>query len=73
MPYWTDYKFPTHDEMVALLHSQENIFEPETKLKYSNLGMAILGEVVFEQGPDGKVARVKVEENFIYPKNGPKK
>ena len=46
MPYWTDYKFPTRDEMVTLLHSQESIFEPETRLKYSNLGMAILGEVV---------------------------
>jgi CubicO group peptidase (beta-lactamase class C family) len=46
MPYWTEPRFPTHEEMVALLHSQESIFEPDTKWKYSNLGMAILGEVV---------------------------
>jgi CubicO group peptidase (beta-lactamase class C family) len=45
-PYWTDYKFPTRDEMIKALASQESIFEPETKLKYSNLGIAILGEVV---------------------------
>jgi CubicO group peptidase (beta-lactamase class C family) len=46
MPYWTEPRFPTHEELVALLHTQESIFETETKWKYSNLGMALLGEVV---------------------------
>jgi hypothetical protein len=27
--------------------------------------------VVFETGPDGRVTRVKVGENFIYPKERP--
>lgn len=45
-PYWTDYKFPSREEMIEALSRQESIFEAETKLKYSNLGMAILGEVV---------------------------
>ena len=32
--------------MIKALQEQESIFEPETRYKYSNLGMAILGEVV---------------------------
>ncbi len=65
MPYWTDYKFPTHDEMVALLHSQESIFEPETKLKYSNLGMAILGEVV--AAASGQSYESYIVQNILQP------
>ena len=45
-PYWTDYEFPTREQMIKALHEQESVFEPETRYKYSNLGMAILGEVV---------------------------
>lgn len=45
-PYWTDHVFPTREQMIEALHRQESIFEPETRHKYSNLGMAILGEVV---------------------------
>jgi CubicO group peptidase (beta-lactamase class C family) len=45
-PYWTDHKFPTREQLIAMLPQQEMIFPPETKLKYSNLGMALLGEVI---------------------------
>ncbi|MCC6398526.1 MAG: beta-lactamase family protein [Bacteroidetes bacterium] len=45
-PYWTDYKFPTREELISAFHQQESVFEPETRFKYSNLGMSILGEVV---------------------------
>ncbi len=65
MPYWTDYKFPTHDEMIALLRSQESIFEPETRLKYSNLGMAILGEVV--AAASGQPYERYIVENILKP------
>ena len=65
MPYWTDYKFPTHDEMVALLHSQENLFEPETKYRYSNLGMAILGEVV--AAASGQSYESYIVQNILQP------
>lgn len=67
MPYWTDNKFPTHDEMVALLHSQESIFEPETKYKYSNLGMAILGEVV--AAASGQSYESYIVQNILQPLN----
>ena len=65
MPYWTDHKFPTHDELVALLHSQENVFEPETKFRYSNLGMAILGEVV--AAASGQTYEAYVTQNILQP------
>ena len=46
-PYWMDYdKFPTREEMIAAFQKQESVLEPGTKMKYSNLAMAILGEVV---------------------------
>ena len=45
-PYWTDHIFPTREQMITAFHDQESIFEPETRYKYSNLGMAILGEIV---------------------------
>jgi D-alanyl-D-alanine carboxypeptidase len=45
-PYWTDHNFPTREQMIKAFHDQESVFEPETRYKYSNLGMAILGEVI---------------------------
>lgn len=45
-PYWTDFKFPTREEMIKALPEQEAVYRPETKWKYSNLGLALAGEVV---------------------------
>jgi CubicO group peptidase (beta-lactamase class C family) len=45
-PYWTDSHFPTAGEIQERLPSQQAIFPPETKLKYSNLALALAGEVV---------------------------
>ena len=45
-PYWTDHKFPTMEQIRKALPNQETIFPPETKWKYSNLAMALLGEIV---------------------------
>ncbi|OAI48125.1 hypothetical protein AYO44_08005 [Planctomycetaceae bacterium SCGC AG-212-F19] len=45
-PYWSDFKFPSREEMIKALPSQEAPYPPETKWKYSNLGLAIAGEVV---------------------------
>ena len=45
-PYWTDRLFPTMKEIIAALPEQEMIYPPGTRYKYSNLGMALLGEIV---------------------------
>ncbi len=45
-PYWTDHLFPTSEQLRSALGSQPAIYPPATRYKYSNLGMALLGEVV---------------------------
>ena len=46
MPYWTTKEFPARDEMIRMLAAQETIYPSETQTKYSNLGLAIAGEIV---------------------------
>lgn len=45
-PYWTDFDFPTREEIREALPNQETALPTETKWKYSNLGLALAGEVV---------------------------
>ncbi len=45
-PYWTDRKFPTMKQIMDSLREQEMVYPPGTKYKYSNLGMALAGEIV---------------------------
>jgi CubicO group peptidase (beta-lactamase class C family) len=45
-PYWSDMKFPSREDMIKALANQEAVYPPETKWKYSNLGLAVAGEVV---------------------------
>lgn len=45
-PYWTDHVFPSREELIDSLEGLEAPFTPATRYKYSNLGMALLGEIV---------------------------
>jgi CubicO group peptidase (beta-lactamase class C family) len=45
-PYWTDRRFPSRERMIAALADQESDFGPGERYQYSNLGLALLGEVV---------------------------
>jgi CubicO group peptidase (beta-lactamase class C family) len=45
-PYWTDNEFPDIEEIRARLPQQETALPAESKWKYSNLGLTLLGEVV---------------------------
>lgn len=45
-PYWNDLDFPTEEELLRELQSEEAIHEPGTDYKYSNLGVSLLGQVV---------------------------
>lgn len=64
-PYWTDHNFPTREQMIAAFHDQESIFEPETRYKYSNLGMAVLGEVI--AAASGMSYDAFVTKNILQP------
>jgi CubicO group peptidase (beta-lactamase class C family) len=45
-PYWTTHDFPTREELIAAVPTQSAVFAPAVTYKYSNLGMALLGEIV---------------------------
>jgi CubicO group peptidase (beta-lactamase class C family) len=45
-PYWTEATFPTHDEIVSGLRSQETLYPAEQYFQYSNLGLTLAGEIV---------------------------
>ncbi|MEM7586286.1 MAG: serine hydrolase [Acidobacteriota bacterium] len=47
-PYWTTHEFPTREELQAVVPGQSTIFPPASRYKYSNLGIALLGEIVTE-------------------------
>jgi CubicO group peptidase (beta-lactamase class C family) len=44
--YWSTLKFPSKSELLNSLEEIEMAFPPMTKLKYSNLGYAILGHIL---------------------------
>jgi CubicO group peptidase (beta-lactamase class C family) len=45
-PYWTDNQFPTIEQIKETLPNQEAVLAPETQWKYSNLALALGGEIV---------------------------
>ena len=47
-PYWTgpDFPFPTRQEIIDGLSSQETLYPGERYFQYSNLGMALAGQIV---------------------------
>jgi CubicO group peptidase (beta-lactamase class C family) len=45
-PYWTDFRFPTPQQVRELLPTQEPAYPPDTRWKYSNLGLTLAGEIV---------------------------
>lgn len=46
LPYWTDRAFPTHEQLRAAVREGVAMFEPGEDYEYSNLGIALAGEVV---------------------------
>jgi CubicO group peptidase (beta-lactamase class C family) len=50
-PYWSapDFPFPTRDEIIAGLKSQETLYPAWKHFQYSNLGLTLAGEIVRER------------------------
>ncbi|MEE4311660.1 MAG: serine hydrolase [candidate division KSB1 bacterium] len=64
-PYWTDHKFPTREQIMQSLPDQQMIFESETKYKYSNLGIALLGAVV--EAASGESYESYISRHILQP------
>lgn len=64
-PYWTDHQFPTLKQIIEKLPDQELTYPPETRWKYSNLGIALLGEIVARVS--GQDYAGYIEKNILHP------
>ncbi|MEW6338884.1 MAG: serine hydrolase [Acidobacteriota bacterium] len=66
-PYWAapDFPFPTREEIVEGLARQRMLYAPERYFQYSNLGMALLGQVV--EKTSGRPYERYVEERILAP------
>jgi len=45
-PYWNDFQFPSLEQMKSTLPDQEPPFPPAVRFKYSNLALALAGQIV---------------------------
>ena len=66
-PYWTgpDFPFPTHEQIVAKINSQETLYPAEQYFQYSNLGLSLAGEIVAAKS--GMSYAEYVTKNILQP------
>ena len=64
-PYWTDFVFPTAEGLREGLTRQESVLATETQWKYSNLGLALAGDVV--QAVSGESYADYVQRHVLDP------
>ncbi len=65
-PYWVpDFDFPTTEQIRERLPSQQTLYPSGRYFQYSNLGMALLGEVVAAQA--GRPWAEVVQEDILAP------
>jgi CubicO group peptidase (beta-lactamase class C family) len=50
-PYWIgpDFPFPTREEMIERLHTQQMLYPAQRYFQYSNLGWTLAGEIIQER------------------------
>lgn len=65
--YWSapDFLFPTREEIIERVKSQEPLYQPETHFQYSNLGLTLAGEVV--SATSGMAYADYVRQNILVP------
>ncbi len=64
-PYWTDHLFPTREQLITALPGQSLINPPVVRHAYSNLGLAVAGEVVAAAA--GEPYERFIEKNIFAP------
>ena len=62
-PYWSDpdFVFPTHDQIVERLSSQQTLYPASRYFQYSNLGLTLVGEIVAEVSNQNFDTRIRTE------------
>lgn len=66
-PYWSgpDFPFPTREQIIERLSSQETLYPGDTYYQYSNLGLTLAGEIVAQVS--GQPYAEYVKENILDP------
>ncbi|MFC1728916.1 serine hydrolase [candidate division KSB1 bacterium] len=66
-PYWSppDFRFPTREEVIERLSSQETLYPGDTYFQYSNLGLTLAGEIVAQVS--GRDYADYVKQNILDP------
>jgi CubicO group peptidase (beta-lactamase class C family) len=64
-PYWADNTFPTREQVIEKLPQQETILPTEERWKYSNLALALAGEIV--AASSGRDFPDYVQQNVLDP------
>jgi len=66
-PYWTgpEHYFPTREQIIEKLSSQEELYPADTYFQYSNLGLTLAGEVV--AAVSGQSYAEYVKQNILDP------
>ncbi len=66
-PYWTgpDFPFPTREQIIERIASQQTLYPAETYHQYSNLGLTLAGEVAATTG--GKSYADLIARNILSP------
>ena len=66
-PYWSapSFEFPTREQIINAVSSQEMLYRPETYFQYSNLGLTLAGEIVAVAS--GKSYGDQVQANVLNP------
>jgi CubicO group peptidase (beta-lactamase class C family) len=64
-PYFTDFEFPTSEQIRKALPGQQAVYASETRWKYSNLALTLAGEVV--AAVSGQAYADYVEKHILEP------
>jgi len=66
-PYWTgpDFAFPTREQIIERIASQETLYPAETYFQYSNLGLTLAGELI--AAASGQPYADYVQRNILDP------
>jgi CubicO group peptidase (beta-lactamase class C family) len=66
-PYWTgpEFPFPTREQIIERLSSQETLYPADTYFQYSNLGLTLAGELV--TAASGQPYEEYIEQRILEP------